>query len=252
MGIGDSIIATAEARHYNELYGYPVVFSDGKAVFYEPDIYANNPRIAKDPRQGDKVVVVRNYPGCRPYIAGGDSKRWYWNTDFQVSPGELFLTPEELERGKPAEGRIIIEPHVKDTSYSQNKHWPHWDRFCSLAKDAGIYNRLAQCRYDSRTPLAHTLKTPSFRVALAMIANADLVVTTDGALHHACAALGVPCVVLWGGLVGPDILGYPEHRNIRAEGVESCGSKAKCSHCHAAMRAIEPETVLRAVLEAGK
>jgi ADP-heptose:LPS heptosyltransferase len=241
-------MATAEAKHFYDLYGHPCAFSDGKVIYYDADIYKNNHKIAKDPKQGDKVVVVRNYPGSRPYIAGGDSKRWYWNTDFKVEPGEVFLTPEELLRGERGRGKILIEPYVKETSYSGNKLWPHWDHFIRMSKNAGFYDRLIQFSYDNRPPSVARMRTGSFRDALAIIANVDLVVTTDGALHHACAAMNIPCITLWGGLIGPDLLGYDTQVNIRHE-TDSCGSKEQCRHCYNAMKSITAEEVFDEVMK---
>jgi ADP-heptose:LPS heptosyltransferase len=78
---------------------------------------------------------------------------------------------------------------------------------------------------------------------LAMVAQAKLVVTTDGMLHHAAAAFGVPAIVLWGGVVSPKILGYPTHINIW-NGAQPCGSYAEvCSHCREAMDSISVDQV---------
>lgn len=217
--------------------------------FYEPTVFDNNPKIAKDPKDGERVVVINNHPGKRPYFHGVDSVKFHWNLDYKVEPGEIFLTPQELEVGRKAQGKILIEPNVKDSAMSKNKLWPHWAKFIKLAKEAGIYDRMAQMEGSDRLTLAPRIKTKDFRVALQMVANCDLVVTTDGALHHACAALGVPCVTLWGGLISPAILGYDSQTNIW-HGAEPCGSVKTCSHCAEAMNAITPEEVLSATLDA--
>jgi len=244
MGIGDEIMATAEARYFNELYGKKVVFSLNGQVFYNEAVMKNNPRIEKEPRQGDKYVVIANGPGCRPYIAGGDSKRWYWNTDFQLEPGEIFLTPDEIESGIEAKGKILIEPYVKETNWSKNKEWPHWGKFIEMAMNLP----LAQMTYDHRPALVKEIKTKTFRRALGYLYNCDMIITADGALHHAAAALGVPCITLWGGLITPDILGYDEQINLW-HGAKACGSKYECPHCKEAMAAIQPEEVIGAVHE---
>ncbi len=216
-------------------------------MFYEPDVFDNNPRICKTPKAGEKVVRIENGPGKRPYIAGGDSKRWYWNTDFKAEPGEIYLLPHELAGGEQSKGKILIEPYVKDTSYSQNKEWPHWKEFVRLAKKTEIGDKLIQFDYESKEKLVQGVKTKKFRSALINLANVDMVITVDGALHHAAAAMNIPCVTLWGGLINPLILGYENQVNIWHD-VESCGSKGKCSHCHEAMRNITPEEVLNAAL----
>ncbi len=247
MGLGDWIMATAEASHYHALYGTKCVFALKDTIFYEPDVFANNPKICKNPGQGEKVVVINNGPGKRPYMLGMDSKRWAFNTDFKNVPGEIYLTPEEIKEGEIAKGLILIEPYVKPTGYSENKHWPHWDAFINLAQATELGPLLAQMRYDNRSSKVRMIKTRTFRQALGAIHNCRMVITPDGALHHASAALNVPCIALWGGLVTPDILGYETQVNIW-HGAKACGSFGRCEHCREAMKAITPEEVLEQAL----
>lgn len=244
-------MATAEAKHYHTLYGAPCVFRLGETLFYEPVIMKHNPKIVASPKSGQQVVIIENGPGKRPYIAGGDSKRWYWNTDFKAEPGEIYLKPDEVALGESAKGKIIIEPYVKETTYSQNKQWPHWGRFVQLAIDTEIGPHLVQLSYDKRQPLVPRIKCQDFRQALACVSNAAMLIVPDGGLHHAAAAMNVPCVTLWGGLIGPDLLGYDNQANIW-HNTEACGSKHDCKHCRDAMNAITPEEVLETALAVWK
>ncbi len=75
------------------------------------------------------------------------------------------------------------------------------------------------------------VETPTFRNALAILSKAKLFVGTDGGLHHAAAALGIPSVVIWTGFSSPRHLGYDTHRNIH-DGSEPCGTfNSVCKHC---------------------
>ena len=77
--------------------------------------------------------------------------------------------------------------------------------------------------------------------------KAKLFVGTDGGLHHAAAALGIPSVVIWTGFTSPRHLGYDTHRNIH-DGSEPCGTfHSVCSHCLLKAKNISVEQVLDAV-----
>ena len=90
-------------------------------------------------------------------------------------------------------------------------------------------------------------ETNTFREALQVLSKAKLFVGTDGGLHHAAAALGIPSVVIWTGFTSPRHLGYDTHRNIH-DGSEPCGTyDSVCQHCLLKSKAITVEQVLDAV-----
>jgi ADP-heptose:LPS heptosyltransferase len=94
--------------------------------------------------------------------------------------------------------------------------------------------------------------TPSFRVAISAMSGASLYIGPDGGLHHVAAALGIPAVVLWGGVASPKNLGYDFHTNIW-HGDEPCGTvNGICGHCKEAMAKITVEEVLEAVNARGR
>ena len=245
MGLGDWIISTAEARHYHEVYERPVVFANKKTkrVFWS-EVFENNPKIIKDPQPGQDVVVVENYPGNRPYIKQVTTERYYYNPNFIIERGEIFLTEEE-QKGIP--GAVIVEPHTKtEMGLSRNKAWP-WERWQELVNTLNL--PWVQLGPSGTRALdgVQFIETPRFRDALGYVKASALVVTTDGALHHAAAAFEKDAVVLWGGVAGPDILGYRTHKNLRAE-VETCGSLKDCPHCKEAMERITLNMVADEVL----
>lgn len=239
-------MATAEARYFNELTGKKVVFAhskSGKAQWSE--VFTGNPRIEKAPVPGRDYCIVRNHGGTRPYHLGysAETQRFTWNYKFKAEPGELYLTPQQKATG--VVGAVIVEPNTKGAALSLNKAWP-WDRW------QGLVDALDLPWVQLGPPEARSLNgvrrvvTPTFADALGWLYNASLVVTTDGAFHHAAAALGKPAVVLWGGLAPPQILGYDIHRNI-CHADRWCGSNFPCEHCREAMEAISLQEVIDAV-----
>ena len=90
---------------------------------------------------------------------------------------------------------------------------------------------------------AKFIQTDSFMDALYWLSGAKLFIGSDGALHHAAAALGIPAIVLWGGMASPVNLGYDFHTNIW-HGDEPCGThSSKCQHCIDALAKISIEEV---------
>lgn len=240
--MGDWILATAEARFYHDKFEAKCVFGDRerRKTFWEDEIFRNNPRLVKEPQEGDRVIWIANYPGNRPYIRGHDEKRVHWNHEFKAEPGELYL-----ERFDPrSHGYILIEPSTKENVFSRNKAWPHWQKLVD-----SVDLPFLQIGKQKTLRGVTFIETKTFREALELLANAALVVTTDGALHHAAAALNIPSIVLWGGLISPEILGYGERASAKDiwHGTEPCGSKHECEHCKRAMAGISVEEVRDAI-----
>lgn len=249
MGIGDWLLATADAKFYHQKHGLPVVFAHPKTSKPQwSQVFQNNPKILKDPYPGQKCVVDRNHGGGhRPYHEGydGENLQFTWNYSFKAEPGELFLSKDEKAVGIP--GAVIIEPNTKDAELSRNKAWP-WERWQALVDSLPLpWVQLGDREAKTLNGVTR-VATKHFREALGWLEKASLVVTTDGALHHAAAALGRPAVVLWGGLVPPQILGYDTHKNI-GHAQWWCGYNKPCDHCSAAMKAISVEEVMEAVRE---
>ena len=247
MGVGDWVMASEDAKYYNEKHGLRVVFAnEHQRISYNPDVFQNNPRVTDKPEPGEQVVRIENYAGHRPYIRDVTEERFFWNDNFRARPGEFWLTEQEKKIG--IEDAVIIEPYVKDHHvFSQNKAWPI-ERWQALVDSLDV--NWVQLGEPGRKALkgVRKINTRRFREAIPYLNKARLVVTTDGGLHHTRAALGRDAVVLWGGLVSPTILGYDLHRNIWY-GAEPCGSRYLCAHCKEAMEAISVEEVRSAVEE---
>jgi hypothetical protein len=241
------IVKKAYARHKKPI----CIGRGGKNYLQEalwPEVFENNPKIAQEPYPG--CVWVPDIKGNRPYIDYAATEKRkdqsvVYKRGFRPEPGELFFTDEELAPYQHLDGFIYIEPNVKG-SFSGNKDWgfDKWQQVVERLPFKFIQGR------GRKLDGVIQIGTPSFRSACALLSKSRLFVGTDGGLHHAAAALQIPAVVIWGGLVGPDTLGYDNHVNIRAPGVRDCGSHTRCEHCRRALDRITVDQVCEAIANA--
>lgn len=248
MGLGDWIMATSQVRELNERTGKRIMVVDRMGRVRWSDAFDNNPRVVPPgevtPGNSFKFVRLLNSGGARPYIRAKTDRNWYWQT-WNIQPGELFLTDQERDPpGKPQGDYILIEPNTK--VQDGNKAWPfdRWQRLLPLLPLPAVQIGSPLAR---RLPGALFVET-TVRHAFGMIQGARLVVSTEGALHHAAAALGTPAVVLWSEFISPVFTGYRTQRNIRKTAAV-CGSRMLCKGCRASMEAITVEEVQSAILE---
>jgi hypothetical protein len=254
MGLGDDLMATAEARRRN-MAGEPGPFTPvnkhGQPAW--SPVFEHNPRLA---RAGGAVLAHRG--GNRPYIDYGASSRtkWAWK-DCPPEPGEIWFAPAEQAQIRP-HGRIVIEPNLK-AGASPNKDWG-FGRWQELVR-AMHRTDWIQLGPPGTRLLGGVSQwvTHDFRAALVHLAGARLYVGHEGALHHAAAALGIPAVVIFGGYVSPSQTGYGacfsaaanrpvSHANIYPDDPHSpCGMRVPCLHCKRVMESIGVDQVAQAV-----
>jgi hypothetical protein len=235
-------MASAEVKEANERTKKKVKIGNGVSMYYDHQVFANNPRMASN--SDTDVVWVKNYPNHRPYLQGSDGKHLIFNNDYKPKPGEIYLSKNEKmwadkQIKKPF---ILIEPNVKRTFiHTVNKSWDKWDK---LVEHKLPWLQVGDCNAKKHTKW---IETKTFREALAILNKASVFVGTDGGLHHAAAALGIPSVVIWTGFTSPRHLGYDTHRNIH-DGSEPCGTyDSVCQHCLLKAKNISVEQVLDAV-----
>lgn len=241
MGLGDWLMASGDAKEANERTGKKVKLGDGVRMSWNNDIFANNPRMASN--SDTDVVWVKNYQGHRPYLKGTKNGRLLFNDDYKPKVGEIYFDNEEQKVIDKIRGNyIVVEPNVKKIyAHTVNKAWHGWEE---LFKHDLPWIQLGDVTTEKKTKW---VETPTFRNALAILSKAKLFVGTDGGLHHAAAALGIPSVVIWTGFTSPRHLGYDTHRNIH-DGSEPCGTyDGVCQHCLLKSKAISVEQVLDAV-----
>lgn len=241
MGAGDWIMATAIAKKLHQINKRPVLIVNRSGQPQWHPVFDGNPRLARMP--GRNVQRLLNCSGSRHYIAAKGPERWAWKR-WDISPGEIYLTADEKAFGAAHGGRILVEPHTKVVG--SNKAWI-WDRWQALVDCGGEFVQVGPAGTQLLRGV-NFVETPSFRHACAVLAASRAFVGTEGGLHHAAAALGVPAVVLFSEFIGTDITGYPQHRNLRHAG-EACGARTPCEGCRASMEAITVEEVRRNLME---
>jgi ADP-heptose:LPS heptosyltransferase len=242
MGIGDAIMTGATIRKAHAAHpGKPICVGPGQAIWSE--VWEGLP-VSRETKPG--AVWIHDYGKHRPYIdyEKSDADHFHYRPEFRAEPGWIELSAAEKNISAP-DSFIYLEPTVKG-SFSGNKDWGilNWqqvaDRFPPHTFLQGRGHRLDR---------AMQIDTPTIRHAFALLAKARLFVGTDGALHHAAAALGIPAVVVWGGVASPENLGYESHTNLWS-GTKPCGSNDTCGHCASALAAITPSMVVAAIHEA--
>lgn len=248
MGWGDEIMVTGQARAMQMADPRKVAVLDkhGRARWHP--IWEGNPRIARpeDVAAGLDAQRVVNGSGCRPYVARYTTERWIY-TDWPAEPGEIYLTAAERSFAEPYAGAIIIEPHTKAKA-SPNKEWG-WDRWQAVVTARPDLPWVQPGPQGTRVldGVRH-VPTADFRLACAVMAVARAAVLPEGGLHHAAAALGVPAVVLFGGMVSPANTGYAGHVNLyRPHDGSPCGMRGPCAGCRASMASITPKEIPRAL-----
>lgn len=264
MGYGDWIMATGQARALKESDPKAkILIGDGRIPHWE-QWYAGNPDLidAKSLGPGEAVRWVISCAGARPYLDYDRTTPTHqaFREDHRPKPGRIMLNPgirddavKSLKAAKVSGKFVVIEPHTKG-GFGGNKVWPlgNWER---LVRQYGREFDFVQIGAANQSTLSGVRRVVTRNPihAFAVIERAAAVVTTDGALHHASAALNVPCVVLWGSRVRPEILGYSTQRNIYTGDGKNCGAIVPCQHCRDGMAAITPEMVaeqLRCALSA--
>lgn len=252
MGLGDQLIATGIARGA-QARGKRIAFGDQRRIIWDQNselIFRGNPNIARPGHErAADLEWVPYYKGSRGYNSDGGN-RWIWNMKWRCKPGEMFFDPiEKADAAKHDGGFIVIEPNVEAWKpVAPNKDWgavKYRDLSERLIADGHQLVQFVYARSGVVLAGVRSIRTSTFRHALAILHNAKMYIGAEGGLHHGAAAAGIPAVVLFGGFVPPQVTGYESHTNLTG-GATACGSFRPCQHCKQAMAAISVDTVYEA------
>lgn len=253
MGLGDEVIVTAHAKRMQQSNPLPVAVIDKRGRRRSHPIWFNNPRIAA-PEYAGEVQTLDMRGGNRPYIdyMRSTPDRWQWKT-YQCEPGEIYLTADERANARLASDAIIFEPNIKQGAPSNKRwNWEYWQTLADKCAQRGLTVVQMGSEYDPRLRGVKNFTTRDFRQACGILSGARAIVTHEGALHHAAAALSIPAVVIRGGFIGPTVTGYDGQFDFFLPTEKhpiGCGFRIGCAHCAAIMDAIKPRTVLLGLLE---
>jgi len=257
IGLGDEILASGHAqRAYESNPVQRVAICDAEGRTRWHPLWNGNPILAMPVavRRGEPVTKITNGPGARPYLHYPFTHATGWRfTGWKANDhrGRIYLTEHERDAADRLREKlgtfVVIEPCLSADS-NRNKAWI-WDRWEALVRTCTEIQFVQFLHADS-TPLpgARHIASASFRDACALLECADGVVTTEGGLHHAAAALWRPAVVIFGGCASVTVTGYDGHLNLADTGPKTpCGRYIPCSHCRDAMARITVEDVASAV-----
>ena len=254
MGYGDVLMALGEAREIKKKLPEYKVLIGFESDYEDSPLYINNPYITKraEIKHGDKFVSLGNCGGYRPYI---DYLRTTLSQTFfkkyKPIPGDIFFTKEEkhfIETHRKIGDFVLIEPHYKKSCmHRNNKDWG-WEKYQQIVLNNPDI-KFVQLNYGKRLlDRVHEIRTTGFREALAVISLAKSLVVPEGGMHHGAAVFQTPSVVIFGGLISPEITGYDFHTNLYTGG-EPCGSRYECDHCRKSMNKITVEQVSKSLRE---
>lgn len=217
------------------------------------DVWDGLPYILRRPTPGCEIIVSGG--GQRDYIEAKTPEKWVWKR-YSPHPAAIAFTPAELAFAAPHAGRVMIEPHGKAVGHS-NKVYPYL-RWLEVVRSMPE-TQFVQCGAGDlpwiMEPNVKHVVTPSFRHAAAVLAGSRALVSGEGGLMHAAAAVGVQAVVYFGAFISPEVTGYARNANLFAGTGLGCGMRTNCPHCRKAADRISPEeiqTQLRAVLAGGE
>lgn len=244
MGVGDELMAAAQARALADEHGKKVAIVDKRGNRRWHWIWRDHPCIATQGHRGE-VVTLKNGPSCRPYVdyERTTKERWAytnWSVN-EVGPGEIFC----LRRRKSGD-YVAIEPHIKANA-SPNKQWgwANWQALVDLLPNVDWFQ--LGPRGTETLKGVRLIETESFLRAAEMLSGARAAVLPEGGLHHAAASLGIPAVVLFGGMLSPLNTGYKQHLNLAVDAPEALGWRIPHPACERAWREIKPQIVAKHV-----
>jgi len=255
MGHGDALIAAGQAQTFYDsdpTWG-PIVMLDGDQGPRWNAVWAGNPAIWVPGSSRLAHRHLKTGRGYLPYLRYPYSTATGWRfTDYRVRDHRprLYLTSTEMALGDHLVdllGRyVILEPTALRKHVNRRPARAFWEllrlQLKATLQNAPIVQLIhAEAEYLRGTiPAVHH----DFRSACGLLDGAALLITSEGGLAHAAAALHVPAVVLWGGNIACDNLGYPEHVNIvDPSPMTPCGRLVACDHCAAGWAALDPVAV---------
>jgi len=267
MGFGDQLLAAGQAqvRYDQSPADGPVTICDLAGMPRWMPLWQGNPVIREPTRKMApfQEPYILNGKGCLPYLHYPYSADTGWRfTSWRARDhrGKLYLT--ELEKLQAAQLRaahgpfILVEP--PPNRRQPNRAWPidNWHELVAQLQRVSPY-AILQLSHGLARLLDGTIAIPQpgegFRGACVALSAAQLLICMEGGLAHAAAALKIPAVVLFGGNISVEALGYPEHTNlIYDHPLTPCGSLKPCDHCAAAWAALKPVDVTEAVLQTGR
>ena len=275
MGYGDDLIVTKLASKIKKQFpDRQIVIGEAKKQrAYHSIVYDNNPNISdcRDLEKNKPIHIIDYHENNRPYIdyTKTTNTNYVWRK-FKPDPGEIYFTKKEK-----ADAKKIISEAIEfwsrtnkknykkiiflETTSTKINHWQfgiknknkdwgaeNWQRLTNaLIKD---YLVIESVHKETKKNLSvFSPNNMDFRLACAVMNEADFYVGQEGGFGQVAAALNKKAVIYFGGWITPESVGYDFHENIYYENdLSPCGEYKKlCSHCEEARKAISVDIFLK-------
>jgi len=287
MGLGDEILVSGLIELQKSKGLKCVVVENNKGTLnpikWNNDmhqIFKNNPFI-ENPTNIDnnkEYNYINDHSGCRGYINYEKSilhrkkkvRFLKLNSTYKANKGKIYFDSFEkkiIENYKHKYGCYILLNTAIKKSLTSNKELPikKWSQLNNMLlkrglKTAIMINNDFSDEDSAITELKGVIKinTKTIRKMLCAIAASKMVVTTEGGVHHAAAALDKKCLVIYGGRIDPSILGYESQINIIDDrpifnGDSNirfpCGMFSDCIHCKTIMNNVPTELMYEQIIK---
>jgi hypothetical protein len=144
---------------------------------------------------------------------------------------------------------ITVEPNSSAAWFGDLRAWPldRWQAVVDTLLAQGI--RVVQLGVEGAPSLRGVIDLSgrtSYRVAALIMKRSYLFLGLEGGLMHTANAVGVPAVVVWGGLTLPEFAGYAEMHTIVHRRVECapCGLRGDCPYGRKCLTGVTVDDVL--------
>ncbi len=269
MGLGDDMMWLGEAAEVHE-QNPDAVIHDGREYSI---MWIQHPWVVPPEYNGPKkkMLVPRKPGGERWYIERFAGGRIHYK-NYQPKPAPYIISENEqreasdiLKAHNVQRPFVIVNPDTKNTTLSTNKDWgfKKWQRLTDMLaphiqvvriKPAASVNDVSgHVALDKKNvDNAINIGEDNVRIAFAMMAQSECIITSEGGLHHFAAAINKPAFVIYGGVITPDQTGYSDRNQtyyVYDDEQTPCGYQRPCDHCKRAMAAIEPRMIFEDVME---
>ena len=275
MGYGDDLLITKLASKIKKRHpDRQIVIGEAKSNnAYHSIIYDNNPNISdcRNLKKNIPIQIIDYHPYNRPYIdyINSTNTKYIWRK-YKPQPGEIYFSKKEKKDAKNIINKAIefwnninkknykkiifletSSTKIHDRQFSikhQNKDWgnDNWKKLVDIiSKD---YLVIQSVHKESKKNIGvFSPEYLDFRLACAVLNEADLYIGPEGGFGHVAAALNKKAVLYFGGWITPEAIGYDFHENIYYDHkLSPCGEYKKlCSHCEEARKAISVDVFLK-------
>jgi ADP-heptose:LPS heptosyltransferase len=243
-GLGDNLLLSCLAREVKRA-------DPGRRVFVEtawPELFLHNPNVdavfTRKVSPAYHKIAYRIDPGTREHLIDQMVRQLPFPVAGWERTVDLFLPGDPPGGAAPdlPHRFIAVNPAGKGGHSANRKEW-------GIGNFAALRERLAGTPFvqigDPATPLLPGAEDRRGRPVLesaAILARSATGVFLEGGMMHLAEAVRKPSVIVFGGMIRPEVSGYDRHENIATR--PECGP---CFTSHTAMTVCESMVCMKEI-----